>query len=553
MIPFLDHKKYFHLLSAFCFIACGVILFYNVIDTFFLSDDFALIHAVQQNGAFGVWSDHNSRFFRPIISLSLFFDLKFWKLDPTGFHLTNIIVHSLNAFLISLIALTILETINVNQSRRQFLPLLPGFLFLILPIHSEPVTWIAGRVDVIATFFYLLSFFFYLQYKAYFRPSQILLSFAFFFFALLSKESVITLPIVILFYETYLYAIQKKQHDFIQIIYLPFIYFIVFIIYLVIRYVSIGAIIGGYGTEAHIVFNLLILARNFILYVARLFLPPLLSKKIVIITYFIFSLIILALAFSLQITGNLKTLWEKLNQTHKLLFFLTAAFIISLVPVISFGISAIDTQGERMLYLPSVFFSVGLIIFLYSLIRNQVYFWLLIIVLFIFYSIQLHITNKNWIIAGETSKSIVQSLKLIGNADRLFIMNLPDNINGAYILRYGLANAAKLFLNTSNIKSVIIISLHTIKSPNDSAKVTEKSNRYSIRLQSSNDLWMNMETPSSMAQINKTFKLTNCKQNGYDLTIQNLLKHDKLAYYSGSKLSQISINNKMNMHMKGAE
>jgi len=310
-------------------------------------------------------------------------------------------------------------------------------------------------------------------------------------------------------------------------------------VYLFIRYASIGAIIGGYGTETHLVFNVIILARNFILYVARLFIPPLPSKEIVIITYFLFGLLTLVMALALTISGNLKAVWKKFDDTNKFLFFVTASFMISILPMISFGISAVDTQGERMLYLPSVFFSIGIIVFLHSLIRNQIYFRVILIALFIFYGVQLHITNKNWILAGKTSKSIVHSLKSIGNVNQLFILNLPDNIKGAYIFRHCLFQAARLFLNTSTIKNITVISLHTIHSPKETIAVTGNINQYSIRLLSPGELWMNREMTSSINQKNKTFTVIYNKPNGYDLTIQHCDKQNQFAYYSGGKLSPV--------------
>ena len=83
-------------------------------------------------------------------------------------------------------------------------------MFLVLPSHVEAVTWISGRSDVVATCFFLADFSSYLHYKNNSNKLWIFSSYILFVFALLSKESVIIYPGLILGYEIYRFF-QDKQ------------------------------------------------------------------------------------------------------------------------------------------------------------------------------------------------------------------------------------------------------------------------------------------------------------------------------------------------------
>ncbi|WAK74528.1 hypothetical protein AP9108_34270 [Arthrospira sp. PCC 9108] len=54
----------------------------NIINSFFLSDDFNWIYQIKTKGAFGVWTTPPDVFFRPLISLTLFADYQLWELNP---------------------------------------------------------------------------------------------------------------------------------------------------------------------------------------------------------------------------------------------------------------------------------------------------------------------------------------------------------------------------------------------------------------------------------------------------------------------------------------
>ncbi|MBZ5527918.1 MAG: tetratricopeptide repeat protein [Acidobacteriia bacterium] len=137
-----------------------------------------------------------SNFHRPLLSLGFLLGYQAFGASPYGFHLMNVL---LNVAVVGLVW---------AFSRRLFgkeeFGFLAALVFALHPIHTEPVAWIDGLPDVELTLFYLLSFLLFLRLgegalrHAARIHAGILASFA---LALLSKETAMTLPLLVTAYE----------------------------------------------------------------------------------------------------------------------------------------------------------------------------------------------------------------------------------------------------------------------------------------------------------------------------------------------------------------
>ncbi len=145
----------------------------------------------------------------PITMLSFALDHAVWGLDPKGFHLTNNILHSLNAFLVFMIAYCLVylagddkEGLNVKAI---VAAAVTALLFALHPLRVESVAWIAERKDVTYSFFYLLSIFMYLKYATAESGGRkfYIISIAVFAVSLMSKPMAVTLPLVLLILDHY--------------------------------------------------------------------------------------------------------------------------------------------------------------------------------------------------------------------------------------------------------------------------------------------------------------------------------------------------------------
>lgn len=98
------------------------------------------------------------------------------------FHATNLLLHIGNAILVFLI-ITLL-------SRNRFVGLFTALLFALHPINAEAVLWASARKDLLSSFFFLLTILLYIKENRW--------SIFTFFLGLLSKVSIVGLPLVLL-------------------------------------------------------------------------------------------------------------------------------------------------------------------------------------------------------------------------------------------------------------------------------------------------------------------------------------------------------------------
>ena len=138
--------------------------------------------------------------YMPLTMLSYIFDYSLWGLNSFGFHLQNIFWH-------------IVATIAIYSCFRLFKikSWIAFFLCLIFAVHPqrvESVVWISERKDVLCAAFYFLSIFFYIKNN---NKKFNITAFILFILAILSKPMAISLPVVLVLYEFYIYGKSRGQ------------------------------------------------------------------------------------------------------------------------------------------------------------------------------------------------------------------------------------------------------------------------------------------------------------------------------------------------------
>jgi tetratricopeptide (TPR) repeat protein len=129
-----------------------------------------------------------TQFYRPISILSSWLDFKIWGFNPSGFHLTNILLHIINAILFFFIV--------SGLGLKRIYALVSAVLFSLYPLHFENVAWISGRTDLLSFLFAAIATLFFLRYLKARHRSSLIFSSLFFFFSLLSKENCIFLFVI---------------------------------------------------------------------------------------------------------------------------------------------------------------------------------------------------------------------------------------------------------------------------------------------------------------------------------------------------------------------
>ncbi|MBN3038083.1 MAG: tetratricopeptide repeat protein [Candidatus Omnitrophica bacterium] len=146
-------------------------------------------------------SGKNYGFYRPFQMLTYMFDHALWKLNPRGYHLSNILLHILAGLAVFWLVSLLWDDFITSY--------LASLFFIVHPLHTEAVTYISGRSDSLSLLFMLLSIIFYIKNSSAKNTKFYVLMLLSYVFALLSRENVLVLPLLLLLYH---YSFQKKLH-----------------------------------------------------------------------------------------------------------------------------------------------------------------------------------------------------------------------------------------------------------------------------------------------------------------------------------------------------
>jgi tetratricopeptide (TPR) repeat protein len=129
-------------------------------------------------------------YWRPLFLLWMLVNRTVFGLQPWGWHLTTVVLHSLAAVLVYLLAMRIL--------RDRFLAAFAALLFGVYPATIESAAWIAGATDPLLAIFLLSAFLVYL--KAWDQQSRHIraVSLVLYVLALMVKETAVVLPLLVL-------------------------------------------------------------------------------------------------------------------------------------------------------------------------------------------------------------------------------------------------------------------------------------------------------------------------------------------------------------------
>jgi len=88
--------------------------------------------------------------YQPLSWLTFALDYTLWGMDPKGYHLTSLVLHSLSAAVFSLVALRLLKlgAPGLSDERKWLLSCSAGFAALVFSIHPlrvESVAWATER------------------------------------------------------------------------------------------------------------------------------------------------------------------------------------------------------------------------------------------------------------------------------------------------------------------------------------------------------------------------------------------------------------------------
>lgn len=322
-----------------------------IVNSPFIQDWKNLFHIFSSDFLKHSWKDLDVN--RPVMVASLILDFWIWKFDPMGYHLTNLILHTLN----TLSLLYMLELIFLDRR----ITLISAVIFAVHPVHIEAVSAINFREDLLVTLLFLLSLICFIKGL---RPEASkwisFLSIVFYLFALLSKESALTLPIIAFLYLRVWMWNSRRYWIFIGYILATGVYLLFFL------YVQqFSDIVVAAWPLATRLFGVLVIVKHYIW--LHLF-PTGLNPDYVPYTFFTRTLQNVLTAAAI-LTFMVWTSYRLIIGPHPKHFFLSW-FFITLIPVMNI-VPILNPVAERYLYLPSVGFIVWVVVLGVSLLGKK--------------------------------------------------------------------------------------------------------------------------------------------------------------------------------------
>ncbi|HUQ64594.1 MAG TPA: hypothetical protein VM101_00465 [Flavitalea sp.] len=423
------------------FIFLSLLLFSWSAGRIFLSDDYCTLHNIVANNSILMPS-----FFRPVGDLTLKWTYQLAGWEPFYFYLVNILLHAVNSFLVYVLCIKLCG----QENRAGLTSIIAGLIFLTYPSHSEAIFWAIGRGISLAVFFCLLTLIFFIS-RITVGGKYILVS-LFYSLALASYESSLLLPFVLFT----LAGGNSRKHNIIwSLVLMATLFF-----HLYLRYHFTGGIWQAYN---QVIFanDIIQYLSSFIKIILRLFIPPVNHP----------------LLFSICGTGafvvmgfilyrNRKEI-ESDNALPRIILFTIMGLAASILVSISFGMSTRTSEGDRLMYLPSVFYSIMIAILMVRLVRLARTIIILCALLLMFQVGFLLMIQNNWIQASEHARKVIGSIG--AHKERpLYIINVPSDENGAFVFRNCLPQALLHYnIDTTGVKILNVIQSAEIEKKKD--------------------------------------------------------------------------------------
>lgn len=410
-------------------------LYFPIIDNTFINDDHLVLLKV------GVQQELNvDGFFRPLSDITLWITYRLFGLNPIPFHGFQILVHALNAVLLLQYCYK-LSGKQAGNSLSGLIALLAGILFLTYPFHNEAIAWILARSSLMAGSLAIASM---LALVSDWKLSKKIAVIAVcYFVGMASYETIMVLPLMV---AAQMLILRMPVRQIVtMLIALGF----TFAAHTWLRIAVSGVFMNSYGKGFFqgLGFNTLL---KMLKSAGRIFLPPSDNSGVIMIG-FVVAMVMLGTVLFIA--------WKRSkNDLVSCHFFYIqlCCFIIAMSLPMMLGVSTRTSESDRFLYLPSLFFcsllAFGLVYFF-----KQAKMRIIIVVLLLFVQVALlQENNSNW---KRASKAVEQLLGEVKKATvrpgRLLIVNMPGEIDGAFVFRIGFSEALRLYnYDSSKVKVV---------------------------------------------------------------------------------------------------
>lgn len=330
--------------------------------------------------------------YRPFTMATYALNHAIFGTEPKNFHAANIMIHAINSFLVFWFARQFLKSDKLAY--------LSFILFLVHPIHTEAISWIVGRAELLAFMWGMIAVYFYT------KGDRLLSSLAF-LLALWSKESaIVILPILV-----YL-DFNFKGTLFFKSIFKSIYLLAPMVAYFILRFLALGEHFFGDATTTIVENQIKFLdfgariatsLKVLFIYLAKFLWPIHLSADYSYRTIENVSNVFASFESVIGLVALMGAVYIVLSRRTRAtaIGFGAALFLIPYLMISNLVFSVGTIMGERLMYLPSLGFVV-LIACLFNYLlsfgnKNLSYVGYTVLIFLIgFWSIRTVIRNQDW-------------------------------------------------------------------------------------------------------------------------------------------------------------
>ncbi len=422
--------------SALMLIALAI-AYQPVMFNFFTSDDFYIIawlHSIKHNPALlfqGVYE--GTPYYRPLTNLIWFAEYLLCGTNSWWYRVIAIIYKLLTTVVLGFLLAELLPDTSKDQKQittRVNWSLFSASLFLLYPLHTEPINWFVSTTEALVNLFILSGFLFYIYWRKQGKISLLVTSCAFAICAFLSKETAVILPLILVIYE---YFNQRFKLFANAVTTLP--YWFLLSGYLLLRKSVTGNFLGTWSDTVFHFTNNQMMFKAWLQSLKTILIP--LSSTIFNHNHIAYCLWLVMLTALTSLTVH--SLWK--NRSHATLgIFIVIWFFISLLPMLKLLWITPNLLNARYGYIASVPLCAFLMFGLAMISNHKIAdYWryVLFFLVLAFSTMVLRSNNLAWAEAGRLTNSMRYDFarihKEIAGDPKIYFFNIPDQYKGVPI------------------------------------------------------------------------------------------------------------------------
>lgn len=231
-------------LAGLLVVLAAVLPYLPTLGDYFVQDDFGVVALLSQKPAtsfprwfVSTWMDdiwgYTPDEIRPFPAVSYQITSLFGAGSPVAHHVLNVALHALNARLVLAIAQA---AFGLSIGPATFAAL----VFAVLPMQTESVAWVTGRVDSMPALFYLAGFLAFVRWRAGAGRAAYAWAVVWCFVALFTKQNAVTLVAALVAYDVIVGRRRPRASWGDLSPYLPFV--VLTAGYLALRYALFGEV-----------------------------------------------------------------------------------------------------------------------------------------------------------------------------------------------------------------------------------------------------------------------------------------------------------------------